>query len=97
MRALKVTVFWVRPPEEAPLPEARSTLESLLASFYQAFPEYAGALAFSQTPHPPRHVFLYVGQDCSGLLPEAGRFLQELLEQAFPQGEVRAYGRVWLD
>ncbi|MCS7059284.1 MAG: hypothetical protein NZ849_09740 [Meiothermus sp.] len=97
MKALKVTAFWVRPPEEAPLPEARAALESLIGSFYQAFPEYTGALAFSQAPRPPHHIFVYVDRDCSGLLPGAGQFLHRLLQGAFPQGEVRAYGRVWLE
>ncbi|GIW24756.1 hypothetical protein [Meiothermus sp.] len=97
MTPLKVVTFWVRPQGEEPLPEARALLEGLLNIFYEAFPEYAGLLVFSQSPRPPRYVFVYVNQGCTGLLPSAGRFLQGLLEQAFPQGEVRPYGRVWLE
>lgn len=95
MTPLKVVTFWVRPLEGEPLPEARALLEGLLAIFYEAFPEYAGVLTFSQSPRRPGYVFVYVNQGCTGLLPMAGRFLQELLQQAFPQGEVRPYGRVW--
>lgn len=95
MIPLKVVTFWVRPKNAEPLPEARALLEGLLAIFYEAFPEYAGTLVFSQSPRSPGHVFVYVSQGCTGLLPAAGRFLQALLQQAFPQGEVRPYGRVW--
>lgn len=95
MTPLKVVTFWVRPKDEAPLPEARALLEGLLVIFYEAFPEYGGMLVFSQSPRSPRYVFVYVNLGCTGLLPPAGRFLQGLLEQAFPQGEVRPYGRVW--
>jgi hypothetical protein len=51
-------------------------------------------LLFSQTARPPRHVFVYVNYGCTGLLLPAGRFLQGLLQRAFPHGEVRAYGKV---
>lgn len=95
MTPLKVVTFWVRPKGEEPLPEAGALLEGLLGIFYEAFPEYAGTLVFSQSLRPPRYVFVYASQGCTGLLPSAGRFLQGLLEQAFPQGEVRPYGRVW--
>lgn len=95
MTALKVVTFWVRPTSQEPLPEAKAQLEALLNIFYEAFPEYAGTLVFSQSRRPPGHVFVYVNQGCAGLLPSAGRFLQERLQQAFPQGEVRSYGRVW--
>lgn len=95
MTPLKAVTFWVRPKGEAPLPEARALLEGLLATFYEAFPEYGGMLAFTQSMRPPGYVFVYVRQGCSGLFPSAGRFLQGLLQQAFPQGEVRAYGRLW--
>ena len=95
MTPLKVVTFWVRPKAEEPIPEARALLEGLLGIFYEAFPEYGGMLVFSQSPRPPRYVFVYVKQGCAGLLPSAGRFLQGLLEQAFSQGEVRPYGRVW--
>ena len=97
MTPLKVVTFWVRPLDEEPLPEARARLEALLVVFYQAFPEYTGALAFSQSPRPPRYVFVYTNPNCAGLFPSAGQFLQGLLQQAFPQGEVRPYGRVWLE
>jgi len=97
MTLLKVVTFWVRPLGEEPLPEAKTRLEALLAEFYEAFPEYAGSLAFSQSSRPPRYVFVYVNQGCAGLLPVAGQFLQGLLQQAFPQSEVRPYGRVWLE
>lgn len=96
MTLLKVATFWVRPVGAEPLPEARALLEGLLAIFYEAFPEYAGALVFSQSPRPPGHIFVYLNQGCTGLLPLAGQFLQELLQQAFPSSEVRPYGRVWL-
>lgn len=95
MTPLKVVTFWVRPLGEEPLPEARTRLEALLAVFYAAFPEYAGTLAFSQSPRPPRYVFVYVNQGCAGLFPAAGQFVQGRLQQAFPQGEVRPYGRIW--
>ena len=32
---------------------------------------------------------------CGGLLPAATQFLRELLEAAFPQAEVRVYGKPW--
>ncbi len=91
----KVMTLWVRPIAEEPLPEASALLESLLAAFYEAFPEYNGVLAFTQSPRQPRYVFIYASQGCTGLLPQAGRFLQDLLQQAFPGGEVRPYGKVW--
>ncbi|RDI96727.1 hypothetical protein DV704_00280 [Meiothermus sp. QL-1] len=92
---MKVVTLWVRPKGEAPLPEAQGLLEGLLSLFYEAFPEYEGTLAYSQSPRPPRYAFVYVNSSCRGLLPPAGCFLRGLLERAFPQGEVRAYGRVW--
>ncbi len=95
MTPLKVVTFWVRSRGEEPLPEARALLESLLAIFYETFPEYTEMLAYNQSPRSPHHVFVYVIQGCAGLLPSAGQFLQGLLEQAFPQGEVRPYGRAW--
>ncbi|GEM84252.1 hypothetical protein [Meiothermus hypogaeus] len=95
MTPLKAVTLWVRPKGEAPLPEARVLLEGLLATFYEAFPEYGGMLVFSQSPRLPCYVFVYVRQGCTGLYPSAGQFLQGLLQQAFPQAEVRAYGRVW--
>lgn len=95
MSALKVVTLWVRPPEESALPEARETLRALLGEFYASYPEYEGCVAFSQSPRPPRHVFVYTQPGCTGLLPEAGRYLQSLLEHAFQGSEVRAYGRRW--
>lgn len=35
------------------------------------------------------------GRPLRGLLPAATRFLRELLEAAFPQAEVRVYGKPW--
>ncbi|RIH83674.1 hypothetical protein Mterra_02214 [Calidithermus terrae] len=95
MNALKVVTLWVRPPEEHALPEARETLEALLAEFYASYPEYEGSVAFSQSPRWPRYAFVYAQAGCTGLLPEAGRYLRRLLEHAFQGSEVRAYGRPW--
>lgn len=95
MIRLKVVTCWVSPTDNTPLPDAGVWLEGLLAAFYEAFPEYAGMLVFSQSPRPPCHVFVYVNHGCTGLLPPAGRFLQGLLQRAFPSGEVRAYGKIW--
>jgi hypothetical protein len=95
MASLKVVTYWVRPAGETPLPDASALLEGLLAAFYEAFPEYAEMLLFSQSARPPRHVFVYVNHGCTGLLPPAGRFLQGLLHRAFPHGQVRAHGKVW--
>jgi hypothetical protein len=95
MTPLKVVTYWVSPASETPLPDSSTLLEGLLAVFYEAFPEYAGMLLFSQSARPPRHVFVYVNHGCTGLLPPAGRFLQGLLHRAFPHGQVRAYGKVW--
>lgn len=96
MTSLKIVTFWVHPSGES-LPEAKALLDSVLQGFYQAFPEYQGSLVFSQSPRRPRHVFVYVSQNCAGLLPQAGSYLQHLLEQAFPAGEVRPYGKPWHD
>lgn len=96
MTPLKVMTYWVRPALEESLPEARALLEALLAEFYQSFPEYQGNLVFSQSPRRPRHVFIYVDSACTGLLPDAGAHLRQLLEQAFPGSEVRGYGKRWL-
>ncbi|WP_018466455.1 hypothetical protein [Calidithermus timidus] len=95
MNALKVATLWVRPPEEHALPEAREALEALLAKFYAGYPEYEGCVVLFQSPRWPRYVFAYTHSACSGLLPEAGRYLQRLLAHAFQDSEVRAYGRPW--
>lgn len=95
MTSLKVMTLWVRPSAEETLPEAKALLEGLLQAFYEAFPEYDGVLAFTQSPRLPRYVFVYASQGCTGLLPQAGRFLQDLLQHAFPGTEVRPYGKVW--
>lgn len=95
MTGLKVVTYWVRPAGDS-LPEARALLEGLLAEFYQSFPEYQGSLVFSQAPRAPRHLFIYVGSGCTGLLPGAGAHLRHLLERAFPTSEVRGYGKRWL-
>jgi len=95
MNALKIVALWVRPSTEEVLPEASARLEGILAAFEKVFPEYAGVLVFSQSPRPPRYIFVYVNQHCNGLLPPAGQFLQERLQQAFPGSEVRPYGKIW--
>ncbi|AEB12500.1 hypothetical protein [Marinithermus hydrothermalis] len=93
---LKVTTFWVRPHSSVEaLPAAGKLLTGLLEGFYERFPEYEGCLVYSQSPRRPRYVFVYVNGECSGLLPQAAEYLYRLLEQAFPQGEVRPYGRPW--
>lgn len=95
MSALKVAALWVCPPDGCALPEARERLETLLAEFYASYPEYEGSVVFFQSPRWPRYAFVYTHPGCGGLLPEAGRYLQGLLERAFQGGEVRAYGRPW--
>lgn len=71
-------------------------MEGILSVFYQAFPEYDQTLKFSQFAHHPHFVFVYVTDDCMGLLPKAGAYLQELLESGFPDAEVRVYGKPYL-
>lgn len=93
MTGLKVVTLWVRPNEEAGLPN--KALEFLLETFYQNFPEYEGGLVVLQAPRRPQGVFVYVSGLVGGLLPEAATYLRRLLERAFPQAEVRTYGRPW--
>ncbi|HEU4740408.1 MAG TPA: hypothetical protein VFS50_02270 [Meiothermus sp.] len=95
MKEFKVVAFWVRPKDEKDLPEAGDLLEPLLQTFYQAFPEYEGCLGGFPAPRGPHGAFVYVSGPCNGLLPGASEYLQSLLEQAFPQAEVRWYGRPW--
>lgn len=97
MSGLKVVTFWVRPQGEGGLPEAGDLLEGLLYSFHEFFPEYEGCLIFSQSPRLPRHVFVYARDGCSGVLPAPGRHLQGLLEKAFPEAEVKPYGKAWVE
>lgn len=97
MTSLKVVTYWVRPTDEESLPEAKVLLESLLSAFCEVFPEYQGSLVFSQSPRKPRYVFVYVNQHSTGLLPRAGAYLRQMLEQAFPMGEVRLYGKAWYE
>ncbi|PZA08565.1 MULTISPECIES: hypothetical protein [unclassified Meiothermus] len=97
MKEFKVVAFWVRPKDEAGLPGAENLLEPLLRTFYQAFPEYEGCLSGFPAPRKPHGAFVYVSGSCNGLLPGASEYLQGLLERAFPQAEVRWYGRPWSD
>ena len=90
---LKVVTFWVRPIGEAILPESQHQLWQLLVKFYQAFPEYDGALRFLQSQIGGRQVFVYATADCPNLLPDASEYLGGLLEEAFPGAEVKPYGR----
>lgn len=92
---LKLMTAWVCPLGDSSLPEAAEVLEGLLSTFYTAFPEYADALTFSQSPRWPCHAFVYVDEGCSGLLPEAGAYLCDLLERSFAGAEVKSYGK-WL-
>jgi len=94
---LKLMTAWVCPPPGETLPEAGEGLEGLMRAFYQVFPEYEGCLRAFQAPRAPRHVFVYVARDCSGLLPWAGEHLRGLLAGLFPQAEVRAYGKAWVE
>ena len=96
MTSLKAVTYWVRPTTDDDLPDSTHLLEGILAAFYQAFPEYDQTLQFSQFARRPHFVFVYVTGDCTGLLPEAGTYLQELLESAFPKAEVRLYGKPYL-
>lgn len=87
---------WVR-PKQGGLPQMGADLERFLAGFYGLFPEYADCLTFFQSPRFPRHLFVYVREGCSGVLPGAGQYLQKLLETAFPDAEIRLYGKAWLE
>ena len=93
MNALKAVTYWVRPIQDDELPDSAHLLEGILEAFYQTFPEYDQTLKFSQFARHPHFVFVYVTGDCTGLLPEAGIHLRELLESAFPTAEVRVYGK----
>ena len=88
--------FWVKPKSSIEaLPEAQALVRDLLELFYEYFPEYEGCLGFSQSPRRPRSLVRYMAGPCGGLLPAATQFLRELLEAAFPQAEVRVYGKPW--
>jgi hypothetical protein len=93
MALLKAVTYWVRPTSDDDLPESAHLLEGIFEAFYQVFPEYDQTLKFSQFARRPHFVFVYVTGDCNGLLPEAGTYLRELLESAFPSAEVRVYGK----
>ncbi|WP_027883258.1 hypothetical protein [Meiothermus rufus] len=97
MKDGKVMTFWVRPAGARVLPPAKEVLPGVLEAFYQVFPEYHGSLTCIQSPRLPRYVFVCAGPGCNGLLPPAGRYLQALLERAFPGAEVRPYGKAWLE
>ncbi|MDX2005443.1 MAG: hypothetical protein SFU83_09220 [Meiothermus sp.] len=94
---LKAVTYWVRPARGASLPDSSAPLEHLLRAFYAAFPEYDQALKFSQFARVPHYVFVYAAGECTGLLPEAGAYLRDLLEAAFPGAEVRVYGKPWAE
>ncbi len=96
MGDMKAVTFWVKPQSTIEsLPEAKALVEGLLQVFGQYFPEYEGCLGFSQSPRRPRYLFIYIQGPCGGLYPSAASFLKELLETAFPQAEVRVYGKPW--
>jgi len=93
---LKMMTAWVRPKAEEDLPEVKESLEGLLVGFYGAFPEYQDCLRFFQSPRVPHHVFVYVNGGCTGLLPGASRYLEQMLQRAFLGSEVRLYGKAWV-
>lgn len=92
---LKLMTAWVCPVGDSSLPEAGKTLEGLLSTFYETFPEYVDTLTFSQSPRLPCHAFVYVAEGCSGLPPEAGMYLCELLKKTFLEAEIKAYGKFY--
>jgi len=90
---LLVRTYWLRPRRSlGVLPPAGPRMRAVLATFLEAFPEYQGCLAYSQSPRRPRYLFVYVTQ-CAGLLPEAAEHLGRLLAAAFPGSRVLPYGR----
>lgn len=91
----KANTFWVRPKPGARLPAAGPVMNQVLEAFYECFPEYQEFLDFSQSPRQPGYVFIFVKNGCSGVWNEATEFLSGLLTRAFPQGDIRVYGREW--
>lgn len=87
--------FWVKPKSSIEaLPEAQALVRDLLELFYEYFPEYEGCLGFSQSPRRPRYLFLYMEGPCGGSFPPPPGFCGAS-EAAFPQAEVRVYGKPW--
>lgn len=88
--------FWVKPKSSIEaLPEAQALVRDLLELFYEYFPEYEGCLGFSQSPRRPRYLFLYMEGPCGGSFPPPPGFCGSSSEAAFPQAEVRVYGKPW--
>lgn len=87
--------FWVKPKSSIEaLPEAQALVRDLLELFYEYFPEYEGCLGFSQSPRRPRYLFLYMEGPC-GAPSRRHPVFAGAPRAAFPQAEVRVYGKPW--